>query len=109
MSNYVIMTDSAGDLPLSMVESRNIHVIPMTVTMGDASFPHYADERNMTAKEFYAKLRAGETASTAALNPEQLKEAARPFMEEGKDILYIGLSSGLTSTISSAQVAFSEL
>ena len=109
MSNYVIMTDSAGDLPQSLVESRNIHVIPMTVTMGNTSFPHYPDERNMTSKEFYAKLRAGETASTSALNPEQLKDAARPFMEEGKDILYIGLSSGLTSTISAAQVAFSEL
>ena len=109
MSNYVIITDSAGDLPQSLVESRNIHVIPMTVTMGDASVPHYPDERNMTSKEFYAKLRSGETASTSALNPEQLKEAARPFMEEGKDILYIGLSSGLTSTISAAQVAFSEL
>ena len=81
----------------------------MTVTMGNSSFPHYADERNMTSKEFYEKLRAGETASTSALNPEQLKEAARPFMEEGKDVLYIGLSSGLTSTISSAQLAFSEL
>jgi len=109
MSNYVIMTDSAGDLPQSLVESRNIHVIPMTVTMGDISFPHYPDERNMTSKEFYEKLRGGATASTSALNPEQLKEAARPFMEEGKDIIYIGLSSGLTSTISSAQVAFSEL
>lgn len=109
MSNFVIMTDSACDLPLEMVESRDIHVIPMTVTMGENSFPHYPDERNMTSKEFYAKLRNGETASTAALNPEQLKEATRPFMESGKDVLYIGLSSGLTSTISSAQVAFSEL
>lgn len=109
MSNYIIMTDSAADLPLSMVESRNIHVIPMTVTMGNTSFPHYPDERNMTSKEFYAKLRAGETASTAALNPEQLKDAARPFLEDGKDVIYIGLSSGLTSTISSAQVAFTEL
>ena len=109
MSNYVIMTDSTGDLPQSLVDSRNIHVIPMTVTMGDASFPHYPDERYMTSKEFYAKLRSGATASTSALNPEQLKDAARPFMEDGKDILYIGLSSGLTSTISAAQVAFSEL
>jgi len=109
MSNYIIMTDSAADLPQEMVDRYNIHVIPMTVTMGADSFPHYFDERNMTSGEFYAKLRAGETASTAALNPEQLKDAARPFMQEGKDILYIGLSSGLTSTISSAQVAFSEL
>jgi len=109
MNNYVIMTDSAADLPQALVESRNIHVIPMTVTMGESSFPHYFDERNMTSKEFYAKLRSGETSSTSALNPEQLKDAARPFMQEGKDIIYIGLSSGLTSTISSAQVAFAEL
>lgn len=109
MSNYVIMTDSAADLPQNMVENREIYVLPMTVTMGNVTFLHYPDERNMTSDEFYAKLRSGETAGTSALNPEQLKDAARPFMDEGKDVIYIGLSSGLTSTISAAQVAFNEL
>jgi DegV family protein with EDD domain len=109
MSEYIIMTDSACDLPADFVTQRNIEVIPLTVTMDGKSFPHYPDSRNMSVKDFYAALRAGKTASTAAANVEQFKDAMTPFLKDGKDVIYLGLSSGLTSTVDAGNMAAQEL
>ena len=109
MSQYIIMTDSACDLPAELVDTRNIEVIPLTVTMDGKSFPHYPDGRNMSVKDFYAALRSGKMAGTSAANIEQFKDAMTPFLKDGKDILYLGLSSGLTSTVDAGNMAAKEL
>ena len=109
MNEYIIMTDSACDLPAELVDTRNIEVIPLTVTMDGKSFPHYPDGRNMSVKDFYAALRSGKMAGTSAANIEQFKDAMTPFLKDGKDILYLGLSSGLTSTVDAGNMAAKEL
>ena len=68
MSEYIIMTDSACDLPADFVTQRNIEVIPLTVTMDGKSFPHYPDAETMSVKDFYAALRSGKMASTSCRN-----------------------------------------
>ena len=60
-------------------------------------------------KEFFQKLRDGKMATTTQVNPEQAKDAFEPFLKEGKDILHLGFSSGLSGTYNSMRIAAEDL
>ena len=69
----------------------------------------YPDNREMDIKEFYDLLRKGNMAATAQLNPNDIIQAFTPYLEEGKDLIYIAFSSGLSGTYASARMAKDEL
>ena len=106
MNEYVIMTDSAADLTLAQCEALSVVRADLTVTIGDAS-PRA--EREVEVTEFYAALREKKTTRTAAMNLDDFVKAAVPILESGKDILYLGFSSGLSSTYQSGRLAAEEL
>ena len=106
MNEYVIMTDSAADLTLAQCEALSVVRADLTVTIGDSS-PRA--EREVEVTEFYAALREKKTTRTAAMNLDDFVKAAEPILESGKDILYLGFSSGLSSTYQSGRLAAEEL
>ena len=61
----------------------------------------YTDMEGLTAKEFFEKLREGKMSVTSQVNPEEAMEALEPFVKEGKDVLHLGFSSGLSGTFNS--------
>ena len=63
----------------------------------------------LTAKEFFAKLREGKMSVTSQVNPEEAKAALEPFLKEGKDVLHLAFSSGLSGTCNSMKIAGEEL
>lgn len=63
----------------------------------------------LTGKEFFAKLREGKMSVTSQVNPDEAKEALEPILREGKDILHLGFSSGLSGTYNSMRIAGEEL
>lgn len=109
MSNYVIITDSSCDLPAKMVEELGLHVVPLAFIMEDKTYWNYPDHRDMSPKEFYEKIAAGSMATTNAVNVGQATEAIEPFLKEGKDVLVLGFSSGLSTTYNSFKIAADEL
>lgn len=109
MSEYVIMTDSSCDLPADIESRFGIVTLPLTVTVGGKNYKNYLDGREITAKQFYDKLRAGEMAVTAAVNMGAFIEVMRPILASGKDILYLGFSSGLSATVQAGFMAADEL
>ena len=106
MNEYVIMTDSASDLTMAQCEALSVVRADLTVTIGEAS-PRI--EREVDVKEFYSALREKKTTRTAAMNLDDFTKAAEPILESGKDILYLGFSSGLSSTYQSGRLAAEEL
>ena len=58
---------------------------------------------------FYQRLRAGEVATTAAVNMNQYVEAIEPLLQAGRDVLVLAFSSGLSATFQSSQLAVEEL
>ncbi len=106
MAEYNIITDSGCDLPAEMLASMNIASIPMTVLFRGENRTDCVDD---SIKEVYAGLRAGEPASTSAINPTGWAEVIRPTLEEGKDALVITFSSGLSTTYQSAVIASEDL
>ena len=76
---------------------------------GDRTFLDYPDEREIKTSEFYGMLRSGANAKTAAANVETFLTAMSRHLEQGKDVLYLGFSSGLSSTYSASEIAAQEL
>jgi len=106
MGNYEIYTDSCCDLPKEIVEKRNIKVMQLEVTV-DNNAPVL--NRDIESKAFYDQLRAGANAKTNAVTPGFFEEHMRKSLEEEKDILYLGFSSGLSVTYNNGVMVMSEL
>jgi DegV family protein with EDD domain len=109
MLDYAIVTDSTADLPVELVEELGIHVVPMSFEMNDQSYMHYSDAREMSIKEFYDHIRQGKTSKTTLINYATYMEIFEPILKEGKDILYIAFSSGLSGTYNNSQIVIQEL
>lgn len=109
MSNFKIITDSTSDLPVQLVDELDLHVIPMLYTVDGKDYLNTPDESELSSHDFYELLRAGKTSTTTQINLEVFKEEMRPYLEKGLDILYLGFSSGLSSTFNSARLSAAEL
>ena len=109
MNEYVIVTDSSCDLSDTMVRELNISVLPLSFHLGEETYQDYPDNRDMSPKDFYDKIRAGAMPTTSAVNPEQYIDHLTPILEEGKDVLILAFSSGLSTTCQSAKIAAAEL
>ncbi len=107
MSEFVIYTDSACDLSPELLESWGVPYKQLTFKFeGDAT--EYANE-DMDIKTFYDRMRAGGVAKTAAVNSQTFYDDFERILNEGKDILYVGFSSGLSTTYNSARLAAEQL
>ena len=109
MSDYVILTESSSDISLKIAADNDIQVMPMDFILEGKSYAHYADSREMDVKAFYQKLRDGAVVTTAAENVEDYMTWVKPLLEQGKDVLLVVFSSGLSSTFSTANVALADL
>jgi len=109
MSDYVIMTDSSCDLPAALAEEMGLTVLPLYVDVDGQKYVNYLDEREISFKEIYAKLRTKCPAKTSAVNMNDFMEPMENLLAAGKDILYIGFSSGLSSTYDAGAMAAKEL
>ncbi|HJA80423.1 MAG TPA: DegV family protein [Candidatus Mediterraneibacter intestinipullorum] len=102
MRDYVITVNSTVDLPKEWLEERHVPVVPLRYTIDGST---YTDMEGLSAKEFFAKLREGKMSVTSQVNPEEAVEALEPYVKEGKDILHLGFSSGLSGTLNSMRIA----
>lgn len=109
MSNYVIITDSSCDLPDSLVKELELEVLPLSFIMDGKTYRNYSDNREMSPKDFYNKEREGIMATTNAVNVGEATEAIEAVLKQGKDVLVLGFSSGLSTTFNSFQIAAEKL
>ena len=109
MSEYILMTDSSCDLPAQMAEEMSLLVLPLTVYVDDVKYTNYLDEREIAFSEIYAKLRTKCPAKTSAVNMQDFLEPMEAELKAGRDVLYLGFSSGLSSTYNAGAAAVAEL
>ena len=106
MSDYRILTDSCCDLPRQLIAELDIDVVQLTLLFRQQQLTDPSDEQ---IKTMYDALRAGESASTSAVNPQSWKDAMETILKQGKDVLTLVFSSGLSTTYQSAVIAAQEL
>ncbi len=109
MRDYVIVSDATLDLPYSIIEEYGIRVIPMGVDIDNVAYNYHPDEKELKIDEFYEKLKAGADAHTTQITPIVFTEYFKNILDEGLDLIYIGFSSGLSSTYNAAQLVMEEL
>ncbi|MGI5893013.1 MAG: DegV family protein [Candidatus Merdivicinus sp.] len=109
MRDYRIVTDSTSDLAVSVLEKMDVTVIPMEFHLEGVSYHNYPDEREYDMKKFYAQLKSGKSSTTSQINQQNFLEIFEPILQDGKDILYLAFSSGLSGTYHSSCLAAEEL
>lgn len=109
MSKYIILTDSSCDLPQSKYDSLGVDYVPLTVNLDGKDYVNYADWREIEPHAFYEELRAAKPTKTSAANTDQFKQAMKPHLEAGEDIIYIGFTTGLSGTFNAGRLAADEL
>lgn len=104
MIDFVIMTDSCCDLPKEYINDNNIPFAMLPYSYNDKE---YLDDlgQSKSHKQFFDDLRAGALPNTSQANSESFYNIFKPATELGKDIIYIGVSSGLSGTYNSANIA----
>lgn len=98
-----IITDSAADMPASIVERFNLHVIPTPVVIDGTD---YLDGKTIHTKEFYEILDdVDRDIKTYHINPDMFEQAFRPYAEQGDSVIYLCFSTGIAGTYNAANIA----
>ena len=106
MSDYIITVNSTVDTTREWLAERGVPYIPLKYTIDGQT---YSDMEGLSSKEFFDKLREGKMSTTSQINPDEAREALEPYLKEGKDILHLSFSSGLSGTCNSMKIAAEEL
>ena len=109
MNDYKIFIDLSADIDGSYVKENNIGFVPMQYQIGDETKISSFVESDEVMKKFYQAMKDGLITSTSQITPYKYVEFFTPYCEEGTDILYLPLSSGLSQTYSSMKMAKEEL
>ncbi|MBQ8498029.1 MAG: DegV family protein [Clostridia bacterium] len=106
MNNYKIISDFGCDLPETLLTQYGIEVIPTNLHI-EGEPDALSDELDIS--EFYQKLREKKMIKTSAINMQTFKNRFEEQLLAGFDVLYIGMSAGLSATFTSAKLAAEEL
>ena len=107
MSNYVIFADSGCDMTPETLKEWGINYASLIYRFENENREYLNGDQ--PSKEFYDRMREGAVAATSAVNFETFKTSFRSVLLTGDDLLYIGFSSGLSTTYNSARLAAEEL
>lgn len=104
MREYVLSCESTVDLPKEHLERRQIAYISYPFAIDGIQYRDDLGE-TISHEAFYALMENGAEVKTAQINACEFEEYFEPFLKEGKDILHLCLSSGITGVLNSAKIA----
>ena len=107
MNSYTIFTETACDIIPETLQAWNVKYVSLTFRFQDEDKEY--TESDIPSSAFYDRMRGGAVAKTAAINSETFRVAFETELSAGRDVLYIGFSSGLSTTYNSARMAAQEL
>lgn len=106
--DYVISCCSTTDLPKEYITQHNIPFLSYTFVIGGKEYRDDLGE-SMSLKEFFRIVREGAMPTTSQVNVEQYIETFEGFLKQGKDLLHLSMSSGISGSYNSARLAVDEL
>lgn len=104
MAEYILSCCSTADLTKEHFEKRDVHYVCFHYSLDGVQYPDDLGD-TISFPEFYQKMVDGAETKTSQLNPEEYIEYFTPFLKEGKDILHLALSSGISGAHNSACIA----
>lgn len=104
MEEYILSCCSTADMPKEFFEERKISYVCFHYFMDGVEYPDDLGQ-SMSFQQFYKKMQEGANTKTSQINVGEFVEYFRPFLEDGKDILHVTLSSGISGVLNSARTA----
>ena len=95
---FEIITDSSSNLTDDMIEEFGIHILPLRFMSDGEEFQSYTEGEKSDLQRFFDMMRDGKVFTTSLPYPDKAEEKFRSLLDDGRDILYIGFSSGLSGT-----------
>ncbi|MCR5624471.1 MAG: DegV family protein, partial [Lachnospiraceae bacterium] len=108
MGNYNLTCCSTADLSKKYFEERDIKVVFFHFSLNGVEYPDDMGE-SVPPKELFNRMNSGEETKTSQVTVGEYIDFFEPMLKEGKDILHVTLSSGISGTLNSAQIAQKQL
>jgi DegV family protein with EDD domain len=106
--NYAIVTDTSANLPTPTLKAHNVTVIPFSYYIDGKEYNCLNTEK-FSGRKFYDLMRHGTIITTSQINPQKYVEHFTPILDAGQDILFIGMSSGISGAYQSSTIAAEQL
>jgi DegV family protein with EDD domain len=104
-----LFTDTSANLPMKLIQQYKLGIIPFTYSVNGVDVNIDATQEEFNGKAFYDSMREGAIVKTSMINSTILADYLRAPLAEGDDVLYIGMSGGISGTASAAALAAQEL
>jgi DegV family protein with EDD domain len=102
--DFQIITDSSSNLTEEMIEKYNLLILPLTFMIDGENHYSYLEGQHVDLQKFYTMMRDGKVITTSLPNLGDAQKAIRKVLDSGKDVLYLGFSSGLSGTFESVEL-----
>ena len=102
--SFAIVTDTSANIPTPLAKKLDITVIPFSYFIDGKEYT-CLDTEAFDGRSYYDSIRSGTVVTTSQVTPQRYIEWFEPILEGGSDILFIGLSSGVSGSFQSAVMA----
>ena len=109
LMSFVVFTDGCSNLPGYILSRHQIRTLPFTYTINGQQIVYNGDIESFDAHAHYELLRSGELIQTSLANTQHFLDHFRPVLEAGQDVIYVGMSSGISGTYQASSIAADEL
>ena len=106
---YEIVTDSSCNLLEEMIDDFGLHILPLTFMIDGVQHQSYLKGEKTDLKQFYTMMREGKVITTSLPNLSDSEKLFREILDAGKDVLYLGFSSGLSGTFAAIDLLLKDL
>lgn len=105
---FQVMTDTSANLPTELAKQNDVTVIPLQYFVNGARHT-CLDTEGFDGETFYGAMREGAEITTSQINPQLYIDMMKPVLQRGLDILFVGMSSGISGSFHCAEIAAMEL
>lgn len=109
MKDYLLFMDVAGDVMDSYVEEGRVNLVPMEFIINGVAQDYTGKADGINVIDFYKQVKSRADIKTTQITPAIYEDFFAPYLEKGNSVLYLALSSGLSSTFQSACTAAKNL
>ena len=106
---FEIVTDSSCNLTEATIDELGLHILPLTFMVDGTEHRSYLKGQVTDLRQFYTMMRAGKVIKTSLPNVAESEQTLRSILDAGKDVLYLGFSSGLSGTYESTALLCRQL
>jgi len=106
---FEIVTDSSSNLIEDLIDEFGLHILPLSFMVDGEQYHSYLKGEHTDLAQFYAMMREGKVITTSLPNMAESEELLRGLLTAGKDVLYIGFSSGLSGTFQEIDLLLGQL